>query len=190
MVCCAALCCTVLYCVVLRLGQLAGTDTRWDVISQSVDDRTDRERGVEQSPASSSSSLSVKTVAGDVDQEEEEGYQPELVAGGLKRLSKSRYSSVSCFIGKAENEEEQKNLEALNDMDPSMDSEAFELLLQGGLDRSLAAHIAHLFVRDPLVIFDDAVVLDDSKAMVSNERWRKKGRKEGWMEGRREGRKE
>ena len=145
-----------------------------------MDDRTDRERGVrvEHSTASSSSSSSLiaKKEEGDVDQEEEEeeGYQPELVAGGLKRLSKSRYSSVSCFIGKAESEEEQKNLEALNDMDPNMDSEAFQMLLEGGLDRSLAAHIAHLFVRDPLVIFDDAVVLDDSKAMVSKE-----GRKEG-----------
>ena len=154
-----SLCCAALY-----VGQLAGTDTRWDVISQSVDDRTDRERGVEQSSASTSSSLGVKKGGGGVS--EGDGYQPELVDGGVKRLSKSRYSSVSCFIGKAEGDEEQKNLEALNDMDPNMDSEAFEMLLQGGLDRSLAAHIAHLFVRDPLVIFDDAVVLDDSKAMV------------------------
>ena len=38
------------------------------------------------------------------------------------------------------------------------------------LDYSLAAHIAHLFVRDPLVIFDDAVVLDDETAMVSGSR--------------------
>jgi glutamate--cysteine ligase catalytic subunit len=153
MVCCTAVWCAVLCCGVLCEGQLAGTDTRWDVISQSVDDRTDRERGLDQSTASSSSSV--------------EGFQPELVAGGVKRLSKSRYSSVSCFIGKAEGEEELKNLEALNDMDPNMDAEAFDMLLKGGLDRSLAAHIAHLFVRDPLVIFDDAVVLDDRKAMVS-----------------------
>ena len=125
------------------------------MISQSVDDRTDRERGVGQS-----------TVAQEGDGGAE-GFQPELVAGGVKRLSKSRYSSVSCFIGKAEGEEELKNLEALNDMDPNMDAEAFDMLLKGGLDRSLAAHIAHLFVRDPLVIFDDAVVLDDRKAMVS-----------------------
>jgi glutamate--cysteine ligase catalytic subunit len=130
------------------LGKLAGTDTRWDVISQSVDDRTDSERGTASAATSSASS------------------DPELVAGGTKRLFKSRYSSVSRFIGKTESEEEQRSLDALNDIDANMDEEAFKMLLEGGLDRSLAAHIAHLFVRDPLVIFDDAIVLDDKIAMV------------------------
>ena len=130
------------------LGKLAGTDTRWDVISQSVDDRTDSERGAVSAATASASS------------------DPELVAGGTKRLFKSRYSSVSRFIGKTESEEEQKSLDALNDIDANMDEEAFSMLLEGGLDPSLAAHIAHLFVRDPLVIFDDAIVLDDKTAMV------------------------
>jgi Glutamate-cysteine ligase len=130
------------------LGKLAGTDTRWDVISQSVDDRTDSERGTASAATSSAS------------------FDPELVAGGTKRLFKSRYSSVSRFIGKTESEEEQRSLDALNDIDANMDDEAFKMLLEGGLDRSLAAHIAHLFVRDPLVIFDDAIVLDDKIAMV------------------------
>ena len=60
-------------------GQLAGTDTRWDVISQSVDDRTVFERG---EPCNG--------VCVD----------PELVGGGVRRLAKSRYSSVSQYIGK------------------------------------------------------------------------------------------
>lgn len=120
------------------------------MISQSVDDRTDSERGV------------VNAVTASLQPD------PELVAGGKKRLFKSRYSSVSRFIGKTETEEEQRSLDALNDIDANIDEEAFAMLLEGGLDRSLAAHIAHLFVRDPLVIFDDAIVLDDKTAMVSS----------------------
>ena len=37
------------------------------------------------------------------------------------------------------------------------------MLLEGGVDAALARHIAHLFVRDPLVIFDDAIEVDDTK---------------------------
>ena len=149
-------------------GTLAGTDTRWDVISQSVDDRTDRERGEEEKldewesvneNENENENESGNSIAQEVD--------PELVAGGVKRLFKSRYSSVSRFIGKTESEEEQKNIDALNDLDANMDEEAFQILLDGGLDRSLASHIAHLFVRDPLVIFDDAIDLDNETAMVS-----------------------
>jgi glutamate--cysteine ligase catalytic subunit len=137
-------------------GQLAATDTRWDVISQSVDDRTLSERG------------------GHL---EEPDPDHELVAGGVKRLLKSRYSSVSRFIGKTESEEEEKNLNDLNDIDANIDEEALKLLLDGGVDRSLAAHIAHLFVRDPLVIFDDAIVLDDTQHMdhfenIQSTNWR------------------
>ena len=122
-------------------GQLAGTDTRWDVISQSVDDRTPAERG------------------------ESGGWQvdPELVGGGVRRLHKSRYSSVSRYIGKALGDGERRALDALNDGDQDMDEDAYTLLVEGGLDASLAAHVAHLFVRDPLVIFDDAVYLDDRR---------------------------
>ena len=135
----------------MNVGTLAGTDTRWDVISQSVDDRTAAERGQKEGEG------------------EGEGEDKELVAGGKKRLYKSRYSSVSRFIGKTESIEERAALESLNDMDANMDEEAYKMLTEGGLDHSLASHIAHLFVRDPLVIFDDAVVLDDKTAMVRKE---------------------
>jgi hypothetical protein len=91
---------------------------------------------------------------------------PDLAGGGVKRLYKSRYSSVSRFIGKAESPEELVALNQLNDIDANIDEEAYKMLIDGGFDESLASHIAHLFVRDPLVIFDDAVVLDDTQAMV------------------------
>jgi glutamate--cysteine ligase catalytic subunit len=101
----------------------------------------------------------------------------DLAGGGVKRLYKSRYSSVSRFIGKAESLEELVALNQLNDIDANIDEEAYKMLIDGGLDESLASHIAHLFVRDPLVIFDDAVVLDDTQAMdhfenIQSTNWR------------------
>jgi len=37
------------------------------------------------------------------------------------------------------------------------------VLKDGGVDYTLARHIAHLFVRDPLVIFDGSIEVDDTK---------------------------
>ena len=77
-------------------GQLAGTDIRWDVISQSVDDRTAFERG---EPCTDTQVVCV---------------DPELVGGGVRRLAKSRYSSASQYIGKSKSEEEQVALKVMS----------------------------------------------------------------------------
>ena len=39
-----------------------------------------------------------------------------------------------------------------NDLDAPVDERSLERLLEGGVDEDLARHVAHLFVRDPLVI--------------------------------------
>jgi glutamate--cysteine ligase catalytic subunit len=70
-------------------------------------------------------------------------------------------------MSKPETEEERRNLAALNDLPVEIDQDAFRTLVAGGMDSALAAHIAHLFIRDPLVIFDDAIDLDDERALVS-----------------------
>ena len=52
-------------------------------------------------------------------------------------------------------------------MDPGLvvDKEIKQQLLDGGMDDRLATHFAHLFIRDPIVIFDeDLTELDMSKA--------------------------
>ena len=51
------------------------------------------------------------------------------------------------------------------------------MLIEGGIDESLASHIAHLFTRDPLVIFDDAIYLDDNAVVdhfdnIQSTNWR------------------
>jgi glutamate--cysteine ligase catalytic subunit len=131
-------------------GQLAGTDTRWETISQAVDDRT----AVESGEVELSSGVAVP--------------DPDLAGNGVKRLYKSRYSSVSRYIGKAASSEEAQDLERMNDIDANIDEDLYKYISSfPDIDESLAKHIAHLFTRDPLVIFDDAIALDDQRALVS-----------------------
>lgn len=125
-------------------GQLAGTDSRWEVISAAVDDRTPAEAGI--GP----------------------GQPDEHMAGqGVRRIQKSRYSSVSLFLHEGKDDEERDRLSALNDLAVEMDEQVLAMTEAAGMDSALCKHLAHLFIRDPLVIFDDAIALDNSQSLVS-----------------------
>lgn len=132
-------------------GRFVDTDTRWNVISQAVDDRTLVEDG---------------TITDRVDVERLA--DPALAANGTQRLGKSRYSTVSMFINRPKTEKERTNLAALNDVPVDFNENAFAQLTEAGIDPTLATHVAHLFTRDPLVIFDDAIFLNNSESMVRN----------------------
>ena len=41
-----------------------------------------------------------------------------------------------------------------NDIPVPIDEDSFKILREAGVDPALSKHIAHLFIRDPLVIFD------------------------------------
>ena len=123
-------------------GHLADTDVRWDAISASVDCRTEPERGV-------------GGVRGEVEGGGSGGTGDEhLAGGGIRRLSKSRYSSISTFIGGTET----SLVDAVhNDIPCEADPAEMEILLGAGLDERLARHVAYLFSRDPLVIYKGRV---------------------------------
>jgi glutamate--cysteine ligase catalytic subunit len=127
-------------------GRLADTDCRWGVISESVDDRTPAERGLIQNNI----------------------LQEELVGSGKRRLYKSRYDSISTYIYQGMQcigDESMQNrvLNMYNDIPVPIDEEMYKLLRESGVDPALAQHVAHLFIRDPLVIFEGAVEeIDDS----------------------------
>ncbi len=74
------------------------------------------------------------------------------VASGVRRIPKSRYDSISLFMSNSK-----WALPALNDVEAPIDQTAYNQLVQGGVDDRLAQHVAHLFIRDPLVLFDGAV---------------------------------
>jgi glutamate--cysteine ligase catalytic subunit len=107
-------------------GYLADTDVRWYVISASVDDRTEEERGLK--PLKNNKFL----------------------------INKSRYDSIDCFIST-----DSRLKSEYNDLDLVYDKEIFQQLTDGGVDILLARHIAHLFIRDPLVIYKDKLLIDD-----------------------------
>ena len=129
-------------------GYLSDRDCRWDVISASVDDRTPQER--------------------------------DPNSNGKYHINKSRYDSISLYLSpgpmysggccSAENLSELNNEELnkhhyfkpeYNDLNPPFDADIKSRLEQGGVDSYLAHHYAHLFIRDPLVIFQELLNQDD-----------------------------
>jgi glutamate--cysteine ligase catalytic subunit len=77
-------------------GRIADTDARWGIISESVDDRTPVERGMEPSAYSNVTD------------------QPELAGKGKRRIYKSRYDSISTYIYQGCTEGQMKDNRILN----------------------------------------------------------------------------
>lgn len=179
---------------VLR-GKLVDTDTRWHVISASVDCRTPAERsgatgcsgvsaelcaGIGRARAEATCSDEVQAILQSALPEGETLAPPEdehgvpragwqrlpgpapagAVAGGNRPLAKSRYSSVDCYLSV-------DTPEGMDDLPVRMDDAAYAKLVAAGVDERLAQHVAHLFVRDPLVLFAGATKEVDD--MLSSE---------------------
>lgn len=122
-------------------GRLADTDVRWATIAASVDDRTPAERGLSQ------------------EHETRPAEQlKELAGGGSRQLPKSRYDSISLYLANCGG-----CARSYNDLGAPIDEDLLQLLRAGGVDAELAQHVAHLFVRDPLVVRKDRLRLDDAK---------------------------
>jgi glutamate--cysteine ligase catalytic subunit len=116
-------------------GWVSDWDCRWNVIAGSVDDRTPEELGEVPS---------------------------------VYRLRKSRYDSVDCYIS-----QESMLKPEYNDVPLVMNSAIkqrlldegcanYDLMLILGVDDLLANHIAHLFIRAPLVIFNETINQNDA----------------------------
>lgn len=113
-------------------GYLADIDCRWNVIAASVDDRNEEER---------------------------------------TRIAKSRYESVSVYLSPGPNVSggcEKYPLggpavgsaffkDSYNDLNPVYDKDILAQLVAGGVDEHLAKHYAHLFIRDPLVVYEELI---------------------------------
>lgn len=88
---------------------------------------------------------------------EERGIEPLLKS--RYRIPKSRYASVSRFISDGP-----EMITEYNDLDCPINEEIFEILRTAGIDENLSLHIAHLFIRDPLVIFRELLEQDNSES--------------------------
>ena len=139
-------------------GRIADTDCRWGIISESVDDRTFAERGWKDSNAP----------------------HEYLNANGERRIYKSRYDSISTYIyqGALYLEDEYNNmkksglanrvLNIYNDIPVPIDEDSYQQLREAGIDPALAQHVAHLFIRDPLVVFNGAVEEVDDETQTEH----------------------
>jgi glutamate--cysteine ligase catalytic subunit len=129
-------------------GFLAGTDVRWNQISRAVDCRTPEELGEK-----------VNNVFFFL------FYQLFFQKQVLKliltciiqplkndrwRIPKSRYASNSTYIST-----NPRLRPEYMDSDLVIDPEIKAKLVEGGMDDRLATHFAHLFIRDPIVIFEE-----------------------------------
>ncbi|XP_073080430.1 glutamate--cysteine ligase catalytic subunit isoform X2 [Manis javanica] len=83
---------------------------------------------------------------------EERGLEP--LKNNNYRISKSRYDSIDSYLSECG--------EKYNDIDLTIDKKIYQQLLQEGIDHLLAQHVAHLFIRDPLTLFEEKIHLDDA----------------------------
>ncbi|KAL3943383.1 MAG: hypothetical protein SGBAC_002549 [Bacillariaceae sp.] len=132
-------------------GRILDTDCRWGIISESVDCRTLAERG----------------------REDPNAPYEALTAKGQRRIYKSRYDSISTFIYQGHctrNETGTSNrvLNTYNDIPLPIDQEKYEDMRAAGVDPALAQHIAHLYIRDPLVVFNGAVEEVDDEVQTEH----------------------
>jgi glutamate--cysteine ligase catalytic subunit len=135
-------------------GRIADTDARWGIISESVDDRTPAERG----------------------RRDDNAPYEELNAEGTRRLYKSRYDCISTYIYQGDASHcdkitsglDNRVLNMYNDIPVPIDEETYHQLRSSGIDPALSQHIAHLFTRDPLVVFDGAVEEVDDETQTEH----------------------
>lgn len=71
-------------------------------------------------------------------------------------INKSRYGSVSLYIGNSE-----RYHERYNDLDLKSNPWVFKKLVDAGFDQVLARHFSHLFIQDPMVVYRNSIQLDD-----------------------------
>ncbi|EGG07347.1 uncharacterized protein MELLADRAFT_74707 [Melampsora larici-populina 98AG31] len=84
------------------------------------------------------------------DRNQAERFLPSAYCG--MELPKSRYDSVSVYIA-----DDPIHRSEYDDIPAPLDAEFEAELLSNGLDRLIARHFAHLFIRDPLVVFSETL---------------------------------
>jgi glutamate--cysteine ligase catalytic subunit len=168
-------------------GTLTAFDTRWDLMSQTWDDRRPGENysgcsssssesnstkntdgTVETTESSSSSSSSnssshsttgsstttdsnVEIITNDVPSKEEASDNSSSKVGFGRFYSPRRYLS------------EDIDTSTLHDVPCAVHTQGYQLLKDSGVPENLACHVSSLFVRDPLVVFQERIHLDESR---------------------------
>mmetsp|Transcript_10903 Transcript_10903/g.33424 ORF Transcript_10903/g.33424 Transcript_10903/m.33424 type:complete len:721 (-) Transcript_10903:921-3083(-) len=85
----------------------------------------------------------------------------ERTEDGDKEIKKSRYDSIDVYISG----DDRFNPGNYNDVPIRVNEKAYKRLLDAGIDEALACHVSHLFIRDPLVIFEDLLEQDNDVSL-------------------------
>jgi len=96
-------------------------------------------------------------IAGSVDDRTLEELGEKPLIHQRYRIGKSRYDSIDSYLSR-----DSRLRPDYNDVKLTINEELKERMLDAGVDDLLANHYAHLFIRDPLVIFSEMVNQDDS----------------------------
>ena len=160
-------------------GFLVDQDVRWNVISGAVDDRTFAEENSEPYPG--------YDLFGGLDVPELLKQHVQSLGGGrgvngdrvvnefgdtlmhcvdgkpIQKLPKSRYESIDSYLS---DEKYHKHMpyfrKEYNDLFSPINKKIYDELTQDKhFDQPMAQHFAHLFVRDPLVIFSERISQDN-----------------------------
>lgn len=78
----------------------------------------------------------------------------------MSKISKSRYDSVSRYLCDGP-----RYRPEYNDLDLCYNEKVMKELTESGVDELLAKHLAHIFIRDPLVIYEELLVQDNATSM-------------------------
>lgn len=159
-------------------GFLVNQDVRWNVISGAVDDRTFVERDVE--PYHESDlfggldvadlvKVRIKSLGG-------RGVNGDKLANAygdtlmhtldfkpIQKIPKSRYASIDSYLSDEKYHQQSPYFqEHYNDLFSPINKKAYDQLISSkNFDEPLAKHFAHLFIRDPLVIFSELLEQDN-----------------------------
>ena len=71
----------------------------------------------------------------------------ERELNGSYSINKSRYDSIDSYLSVSNAN--------LNDVSLKLNESAYKTLKENGVDEMLSQHIAHLFIRDPIVLFKE-----------------------------------
>ncbi|ORZ19825.1 glutamate-cysteine ligase-domain-containing protein [Absidia repens] len=88
---------------------------------------------------------------------EERGLEP--LKSNKRVINKSRYGSIDSYISSDDTFKDK-----YNDLNLVYDEGIYSRLRKDGVDDLLAKHLAHLFIRDPLVIFEELLDVDDEQS--------------------------
>lgn len=156
-------------------GYLVNQDVRWNVISGAVDDRTFAERDVEPYPGfdlfggldvADSVKSHIHSLGGG------RGVNGDKLANSygdtlmhtldskpIQKIPKSRYASIDTYLSDEKYHPNSPYFKKeYNDLFSPINKFAYDQLISNSnFDEPLAFHFAHLFIRDPLVIFSELI---------------------------------